>query len=149
LVDAGMRELAATGWMHNRVRMVVASFLVKDLLIDWRLGEAHFRRLLVDGDTSQNVGNWQWSAGTGPDAAPYHRIMNPVLQSRKFDTDGTYIKHWVPELGGLPAAALHAPWDLPPLELAAAGVTLGESYPWPIVDHFEARQRFMTAFRIE
>jgi deoxyribodipyrimidine photo-lyase len=149
LVDAGMRELAATGWMHNRVRMVVASFLVKDLLIDWRLGEAHFRRLLVDGDTSQNVGNWQWSAGTGPDAAPYHRIMNPVLQSRKFDTDGTYIKHWVPELGGLPAAALHAPWDLPPLELAAAGVTLGESYPWPIVDHFEARQRFMAAFRIE
>ena len=149
LVDAGMRELAATGWMHNRVRMVTASFLVKDLLIDWRLGEAHFRHLLIDGDTPQNVGNWQWSAGTGPDAAPYHRIMNPVLQSRKFDTDGDYIRKWVPELAGLQARDVHAPWELAPLDLATAGVTLGDTYPWPIVDHFEARQKFMTAFRLE
>lgn len=147
LVDAGMRQLAATGWMHNRVRMVTASFLVKDLLIDWRLGERHFRHVLVDGDTSQNVGNWQWSAGTGPDAAPYHRIMNPVTQSKRFDAEGGYIRRWIPELSTLDPAHIHAPWEAPPLELAAAGVSLGESYPWPIVDHGEARQRFMSAFR--
>jgi deoxyribodipyrimidine photo-lyase len=147
LVDAGMRQLAATGWMHNRVRMVTASFLVKDLLIDWRLGERHFRHLLVDADTSQNVGNWQWSAGTGPDAAPYHRIMNPVTQSRRFDADGNYIRRWVPELAGLSADHIHAPWEAPPLEVAAAGVSLGDDYPWPIVDHSEARHRFMAAFK--
>ncbi len=147
LVDAGMRQLAETGWMHNRVRMVTASFLVKDLLIDWRLGERHFRHLLVDADTPQNVGNWQWSAGTGPDAAPYHRIMNPVTQSQRFDADGGYIRCWVPELAGLSAQAIHAPWRAPPLEVAAAGVSLGDSYPLPIVDHSEARKRFMTVFR--
>jgi deoxyribodipyrimidine photo-lyase len=146
LVDAGMRQLAATGWMHNRVRMVVASFLVKDLLIDWRLGERHFRHLLVDADTSQNVGNWQWSAGTGPDAAPYHRVMNPVTQSRRFDPDGGYIRRWVPELAGMDPGAIHAPWEVGPLELAAAGVELGVSYPWPMVDHGTARARFMETF---
>jgi len=143
LVDAGMRQLAATGWMHNRVRMVTASFLVKDLLIDWRLGERYFRHLLVDGDTPQNVGNWQWSAGTGPDAAPYHRIMNPVTQSRRFDPAGDYIRTWVPELAGLTGAAIHAPWEVPPLELAAAGVELGGNYPLPMVDHAQARVRYM------
>jgi len=147
MVDAGMRQLAATGWMHNRVRMVTASFLVKDLLIDWRLGERFFRHLLVDADTPQNVGNWQWSAGTGPDAAPYHRIMNPVTQSKRFDADGGYIRQWVPELAGLSADHIHAPWEAPPLEVAAAGVSLGDSYPWPVVDHAQARQRFMDAFR--
>jgi deoxyribodipyrimidine photo-lyase len=143
LVDAGMRQLAATGWMHNRVRMVAASFLVKDLLVDWRLGERHFRHLLVDGDTPQNVGNWQWSAGTGPDAAPYHRVMNPVLQSRRFDPDGVYLRRWVPELAGLSDAAIHTPWEVPPLELAAAGVELGTTYPWPLVDHAAARDRYL------
>lgn len=102
IVDAGMRQLAATGWMHNRVRMIVASFLVKDLLVDWRWGEAHFRRLLVDGDTTQNVGNWQWVAGTGPDAAPYFRIFNPTTQAKKFDPDGDFVRSWVPELVNLP-----------------------------------------------
>jgi deoxyribodipyrimidine photo-lyase len=143
LVDAGMRQLAATGWMHNRVRMVAASFLVKDLLVDWRLGERHFRRLLVDGDTPQNVGNWQWSAGTGPDAAPYHRVMNPVLQSRRFDPEGRYLRTWVPELAALSDAAIHAPWEVPPLELAGAGVELGSTYPFPLVDHAAARDRYL------
>jgi deoxyribodipyrimidine photo-lyase len=146
IVDAGMRELAATGWMHNRVRMIAASFLVKDLLIDWRLGEAHFRRLLVDFDLSQNVGNWQWVAGTGPDAAPYFRVFNPVTQGRKFDPDGTYVRRWVPELASLDGPALHAPWEVGPLELAAAGVTLGETYPRPLVDHGAARDRALAAY---
>ena len=146
IVDAGMRQLAATGWMHNRVRMVAASFLVKDLLVDWRVGEAHFRRLLVDWEVSQNVGNWQWVAGTGPDAAPYFRVFNPVLQARKFDPDGDYVRHWVPELAGLGAAQVHAPWEAAPLERAAAGVVLGGNYPYPIVDHAQARDRALAAY---
>lgn len=146
IVDAGMRQLAETGWMHNRVRMITASFLVKDLLIDWRLGEAHFRRELIDAEVSQNAGNWQWVAGTGPDAAPYFRIFNPVTQSRRFDPGGGYLRRWVPELRALDDRSIHAPWELGPLELAAAGVHLGDEYPWPIVDHAEARERTLAAY---
>ncbi len=146
IVDAGMRQLRETGWMHNRVRMIVGSFLVKDLLVDWRLGERHFRHLLVDGDVAQNVGNWQWVAGTGPDASPYHRIFNPVTQSRKFDPTGAYIRRWVPELAALDDKAIHAPWQAPPLELQLAGITLGDDYPEPLVDHAEARTRALAAY---
>jgi len=153
IVDAGMRQLAATGWMHGRVRMIAASFLVKDLLVDWRIGEAHFRAQLLDGDVAQNAGNWQWVAGTGPDAAPYFRVLNPVTQSRRFDPDGEYIARWVPELADLPPADRHAPWELGPLELAAAGVVLGEgsdgaTYPAPIVEHASARERAIRAYSV-
>ena len=146
LVDAGMRELAATGAMHNRVRMVTASFLVKDLLVDWREGERHFRRLLVDADVPQNVGNWQWVAGTGPDAAPFFRVFNPVTQSRQHDPNGEYLRRWVPELAPLDDRTIHAPWEAGPLEVAAAGVELGRDYPLPIVDHAEARRRAIAAY---
>jgi len=146
IVDAGMRELATTGWMHNRVRMIVASFLVKDLLIDWRHGERHFRRLLIDGDVAQNAGNWQWCAGTGPDAAPYFRIFNPITQSKKFDPDGVYLRRFVPELAAVPDRWIHAPWEAPPLDLAGAGVVLGDTYPAPIVDHSVARERTLAAY---
>jgi deoxyribodipyrimidine photo-lyase len=146
LVDAGMRQLAAEGWIHNRVRMVVASFLVKDLLVDWRIGERFLRRHLLDGDVAQNVGNWQWVAGTGTDAAPYTRVFNPVMQAARFDPDGEYVKRWVPELDGLAPPALHAPWSATPLELAAGGVILGETYPWPIVAHAAARQRALDRY---
>jgi len=147
IVDAGMRELRATGTMHNRVRMITASFLVKDLLIDWRHGERHFRHLLADGDVPQNVGNWQWVAGTGPDAAPYFRIFNPVTQSRTHDAQGRYIRRWVPELAALDDAAIHAPWEAGPLVLVAGGITLGDTYPEPIVDHATARLRTLAAYR--
>lgn len=147
IIDAGMRQLLAEGWVHNRVRMLVASFLVKDLLVDWRLGERFLRHHLIDGDVAQNVGNWQWVAGTGADAAPYFRIFNPVSQSRKFDPDGRYIKRWVPELARLDAPAIHAPWEAGPLDLAGANVTLDETYPSPIVDHAAARERTLSRYK--
>ena len=147
IVDAGMRQLAESGWMHNRVRMITASFLVKDLLIDWRRGERHFRHLLSDAEPSQNAGNWQWVAGTGPDAAPYFRIFNPWSQSRKFDASGDYIRRWVPELAGLDATTIHEPAAAAPLDLAAAGVVLGDTYPEPIVDHAFARDRTLAAYK--
>ncbi len=147
IVDAGMRQLRAEGWMHNRVRMITASFLVKDLLIDWRSGERYFRRALLDADVSQNVGNWQWVAGTGADAAPYFRIFNPVTQSKRFDPDGAYIRRWIPELSEVPAPAIHTPWNAGPLELATWGVSLGDTYPKPIVDHAEARVRTLDVYK--
>ena len=147
IVDAGMRELWARGWMHNRVRMIAASFLVKHLLIDWREGEAWFWDTLVDADLANNAMNWQWVAGCGTDAVPYFRIFNPVLQGERFDPEGTYVRRWVPELAALPAAFIHKPWCAPDALRAKAGVVLGETYPYPIVDHAIARERALTAFR--
>ncbi len=147
IVDAGMRQLVASGWMHNRVRMICASFLVKDLLVDWRRGERFFRHHLVDADVAQNAGNWQWVAGTGPDAAPYFRVFNPTSQGRKFDPRGDYVRRWVPELARLPDAVIHEPAAAGPLELAEAGVTLGDTYPAPIVDHAAARERALAAYK--
>lgn len=147
IVDAGMRQLARTGRMHNRVRMMVASFLVKDLLVDWRIGERYFRRMLLDGDVAQNAGNWQWVAGTGPDAAPYFRIFNPVRQGETHDPDGVYVKRWLPELSGLPTRHVHAPWQAPEEVLARAGVSIGRDYPGPIVAHSEARNRTLAAYK--
>ena len=145
IVDAGMLQLQAEGWMHNRLRLITASFLVKDLLIDWRIGERHFRRLLIDGDIAQNVGNWQWVAGTGSDAAPYFRVFNPVLQSRRFDPEGRYLRRWIPELRSLPAHLIHAPWERA-AEVATHGVRIGVDYPFPAVDHREARTRTLDAY---
>lgn len=145
VVDAGMRELWTTGFMHNRVRMIVASFLVKHLLIDWREGEAWFRDTLVDADLASNVQNWQWVAGSGADASPYFRIFNPVTQGRKFDADGRYVRRWVPELRRVPDRWLHAPWTAQPEVLRDAGVRLGSDYPRPIVDHDAARRRALDA----
>jgi deoxyribodipyrimidine photo-lyase len=146
LVDAGMRELWATGFMHNRVRMIVASFLVKDLLVDWREGEAWFWDTLVDADIANNAANWQWVAGSGADAAPYFRIFNPVSQGERFDGDGVYIRRWVPELARLPAAWVNRPWEAPADVLAEAGVVLGETYPRPIVDRRITRERALAAY---
>jgi deoxyribodipyrimidine photo-lyase len=148
IVDAGMRELWHTGWMHNRVRLIVASFLVKDLLISWQKGEEWFWDTLVDADLANNAASWQWMAGCGADAAPFFRIFNPVLQSQKFDPQGVYIKKWVPELVSLGASHIHAPWEAPPEILRQAGVKLGENYPPPIIDHSFARQRALDAFRL-
>ena len=146
IVDAGMRELWHTGWMHNRVRMIAASFLIKHLLTDWRTGEAWFWDTLVDADAANNAASWQWVAGSGADAAPYFRIFNPVLQGRKFDPDGDYVRRWVPEIAGLPAAYIHAPWDAPQSVLATAKLELGRDYPEPIIELDEGRARALAAF---
>jgi deoxyribodipyrimidine photo-lyase len=146
IVDAGMRELWITGWMHNRVRMITASFLVKHLLTDWRIGEAWFWDTLVDADAASNPFNWQWVAGSGADAQPFFRIFNPLLQGRKFDPEGAYVRRWVPELAALPDRFIHAPWTAPDDVLTVAGIRLGDTYPEPVVDHSEARQRALAAF---
>ncbi|TLG75109.1 deoxyribodipyrimidine photo-lyase [Methylocystis sp. B8] len=146
LVDAAMRELWITGWMHNRARLVSASFLIKHLLIDWRKGERWFWDTLVDADLANNSANWQWVAGCGADAAPYFRIFNPALQGEKFDPDGAYVRRYVPELAELDAHYIHRPWTAPEDVLRAAGVRLGDTYPHPIVDHAEARDRALAAF---
>jgi deoxyribodipyrimidine photo-lyase len=146
IVDAGMRQLWSTGWMHNRIRMIVASFLIKHLLIDWRVGEAWFWDTLVDADPASNPGGWQWVAGSGADAAPFFRIFNPVSQGERFDPEGAYVRKWVPELAQLPDKVIHAPWLAPPFELAVAGVRLGDTYPYPVVDHAFARNRALAAF---
>lgn len=147
IVDAGMRQLWRHGFMHNRVRMIAASFLIKDLMIDWREGEAWFRDTLVDADPASNAASWQWVAGSGADAAPFFRIFNPILQGEKFDPDGAYIRRFVPELAKLDAKVIHRPFEAKLDQLKAAGITLGKTYPTPIVDHHEARDRALKAFK--
>jgi len=138
VVDAAMRQLRAMGWMPNRARMIVASFLTKDLLIDWREGERHFMQWLIDGDPAANNGGWQWSAGTGTDAQPYFRIFNPVSQGENFDPDGRYVRRWVPELAQVPDKFIHQPWAMP---------APPANYPPPMVNHGEARTRTLSAFK--
>ena len=147
LVDAAMRQLNQTGFMHNRLRMIVASFLVKDLIIDWRWGEKYFAEQLNDFDLAANNGGWQWAASTGCDAQPYFRIFNPITQSQKFDLDGKFIRRYVPELQGLSSADLHAPWLARPMDIASSGIVLGKHYPKPIVDHATARVKALALFR--
>lgn len=146
IVDAGMRELWHTGWMHNRVRMVVASFLTKDLLIPWTRGAEWFRDTLVDADLANNVFGWQWTAGCGADAQPFFRVFNPVLQGTRYDPDGAYVRRWVPELALLPTKVLHEPWRASTADLRAAGVAPGVTYPAPVVDHDRARNRALAAY---
>jgi deoxyribodipyrimidine photo-lyase len=147
IIDAGMRQLWQTGWMHNRIRMVCASFLIKHLLIPWQQGETWFWDTLVDADLANNSINWQWVAGCGADAAPYFRIFNPVLQGHKFDPDGAYVRQFVPELRRLPDQAIHAPWEADATLLANAGITLGKDYPHPIIGLAEGRERALAAFK--
>ena len=146
-IDAAMRQLVNIGWMHNRARMAVASFLVKDLLIDWRWGERWFMQQLIDGDPAANNGGWQWSAGTGTDTAPYFRIFNPISQGIKFDPAGAYVRQWVPELARVPDKFIHEPWKMPHSKQVNARCTIGKDYPFPIVDHKEARQRTLAAYK--
>jgi len=148
LVDAGMRELYNTGYMHNRVRMVVGSFLVKNLLVHWHHGERWFWDCLVDADLASNSASWQWIAGCGADAAPFFRIFNPITQSEKFDKQGAYIRRYVPELANLPDKYIHAPWLAPSEVLSAAGVGIGIDYPAPIIDIKESRERALAAFAV-
>jgi deoxyribodipyrimidine photo-lyase len=146
VVDAAMRQLAESGWMHNRARMIVASFLVKDLLIDWRWGERYFMQHLVDGDPAANNGGWQWTAGTGTDAAPYFRVFNPLLQSKKHDPQGATIHRWLPELAHVPDKFLHQPWKMPLEVQREASCVIGQDYAAPIVDHAWARERALAAY---
>jgi deoxyribodipyrimidine photo-lyase len=146
-VDAAMRQLQESGWMHNRARMIVASFLTKDLLIDWRWGERHFMQHLIDGDPAANNGGWQWSAGTGTDAAPYFRIFNPITQGEKHDPQGVYIRRWVPELRNVPDEYIHRPWTMPDDLQQEVGCVIGEDYPAPMVSHKVARKRTLAAYK--
>ncbi|MEM7535641.1 MAG: deoxyribodipyrimidine photo-lyase [Chloroflexota bacterium] len=146
-VDAAMRQLRQSGWMHNRARMVVASFLVKHLLIDWRWGERWFMQHLLDGDPAANNGGWQWTAGTGTDAAPYFRVFNPITQGKKFDPTGDYVRRWVPELQRVEKKYIHEPWKMSPLEQRTCQCVIGEQYPMPIVDHKWARERVLDAYK--
>lgn len=147
IVDAGMRELWETGIMHNRVRMIVASFLTKDLFLHWTEGQNWFWNTLVDADLANNAAGWQWVAGSGADAQPYFRIFNPVTQSEKFDSNGIYIRKWVPELKALPNKFIHAPWNADPLELKSLGITLGKDYPFPMVEHKTAREKALLLYK--
>jgi deoxyribodipyrimidine photo-lyase len=147
IVDAGMRQLWHLGWMHNRVRMIVGSFLTKDLMIPWQKGAAWFWDTLVDADLANNSGGWQWIAGCGADAQPYFRVFNPILQGEKFDPEGTYVKTWVPELRNLPQTYIHKPWQAPQGLLDKAGMTLGKTYPTPIVDHDHQRKLALDAYK--
>jgi len=146
LVDAGMRELWTTGWMHNRVRMIVASFLTKQMRINWEEGAYWFWDTLVDADLANNTLGWQWSAGCGADAAPYFRIFNPVRQSQRFDPDGNYIRQWVPELSRLGPPWIHSPWTAPASALDQARIQLGKDYPFPVVDHEKTRREALASF---
>ena len=146
VVDAGMRQLWETGWMHNRVRMIVASFLVKHLLVAWQEGARWFWDTLVDADLANNTFGWQWTAGCGADASPYFRIFNPIAQGQKFDPEGAYVRRYVPELGQVPKKYIHCPWEMGDLELRGCGVTLGREYPAPIVEHPAARKAALDAF---
>ena len=146
IVDAGMRQLWYTGWMHNRARMIVASFLVKHLLIYWNEGEDWFWDTLVDADLANNAASWQWIAGSGADAAPYFRIFNPILQGKKFDPEGNYVRRWVPEIAKLETQYIHEPWNTPKQELEQANIRLGQTYPWPIIEHDVARKRALAAY---
>lgn len=147
IVDAAMRQLGEIGWIPNRARMIVGSFLTKDLLVDWRLGQRWFMRHLVDGDPAANAGGWQWVSGAGTDAAPFFRVFNPLLQSKKFDPEGDYIRRWIPELVGVPHAYIHEPWRMPVELQRRSGCTIGRDYPHPIVDHSQARDRALSAYR--
>jgi deoxyribodipyrimidine photo-lyase len=146
VIDTAMRQLLQTGWMHNRARMIVASFLVKDLLIDWRWGERWFMQHLLDGDPAANNGGWQWIAGVGTDAAPYFRVFNPVLQSQKFDPQGHYIRRWLPELAAVPNAYIHTPWEMPDQLQRQACCIIGHDYPKPIIDHHWAKTRLPATY---
>lgn len=147
LCDAGMRQMRETGWMHNRARMVAASVLVKDLLVDWRHGEAEFMRRLVDGDPANNNGGWQWTAGTGTDAAPYFRVFNPVLQAKRFDPTGAYVRRWIPELANVPDRFIHEPWKMDEATQEEAGCVIGRDYPAPVVDHSVRRDEAIARYK--
>jgi deoxyribodipyrimidine photo-lyase len=147
VVDAALRMLNATGWMHNRARMIVASFLTKDLLIDWRAGERYFMQQLIDGDSASNVGGWQWAAGVGADAQPFFRVFNPTLQGQRFDPEGVFVKQWLPELRNVPIEVVHEPWKLSASDQRKYGVIIGCDYPAPIVDHSFARDRALRHYR--
>ena len=148
IVDAGMRQLWETGYMHNRLRMITGSFLVKNLLLDWRLGQSWFWNCLFDADLANNSAGWQWVAGCGADAAPFFRIFNPILQSKRFDPEGVYIKTFVPELANLPIKYIHCPWEAPSAILKEAGVEIGVSYPARIIDLSATRNEALSAYKM-